>query len=96
MDDNLLYGDIESAGKDAEIEQLRQQLGLERTKNQQLSTEISQLQEQIKALVADRLQLETNTMTIYNTAKLEIRRKNNEIADLRGQLQANKYNVQVS
>jgi hypothetical protein len=86
MDDDLLYGDIESSGKDVEIERLQTALEAERRKNETLAAEVAQLQEQVKGLVSDRTQLETNMMTIYNTARLEVKRKDNEIADLRGQL----------
>lgn len=86
MDDDLLYGDIESAGKDIEIEKLQSSLEIERKKNDALSSEVAQLQDQIKALVNDRTQLESNMMTIFNTAKLELQRKETEIVELRGLL----------
>jgi hypothetical protein len=84
MDEDLLYGDIESSGKDVEIQRLQELLEVEKKKNETLSTEVSQLQGQIQVLVADRVQLERNMMTFYNTAKLELKRKDAEIADLRG------------
>lgn len=84
MDDNLLYGDIESAGKDVEIENLRSLLEQERKKNTALSNEVVQLKEQITILVTDRQQLETNMMTLFNTAQNDIRRRDNEIAAMRG------------
>jgi cell division protein FtsB len=84
MDEDLLYGDIESAGKDVEIQRLQEQLEAEKKRNEALTTEVGQLQGQIQALVADRAQLETNMLTFYNTAKLELKRKDAEIADMRG------------
>jgi len=84
MDDDLLYGDIEDAGKDAEIESLRNQLEQEKKKNEALTGEIVQLKDQIIVLVADRQQLETNMMTLFNTAQNDIRRRDNEIASMRG------------
>ena len=86
MDDDLLYGDIEDAGKDLEIAKLQQQLELEKKRSEALALEVNQLQEQVKVLVADRTQLETNMMSLFNTAKLELRRKDNELATLRGTL----------
>lgn len=86
MDGDLLYGDIESSGKDIEIERLQTLLDAERKKTDALTAEVAQLQEQIKCLVNDRTQLETNMMTFYNTAKLELKRKDAELAELRGQL----------
>ena len=86
MDDDLLYGDIEDAGKDLEIAKLQQQLELEKKRSDALALEVNQLQEQVKVLVADRTQLETNMMSLFNTAKLELRRKDNELATLRGTL----------
>lgn len=84
MDEDLLYGDIESTGKDVEIQRLQEQLEAEKKRNEALTTEVGQLQGQIQALVADRAQLETNMLTFYNTAKLELKRKDAEIADMRG------------
>jgi len=84
MDDNLLYGDIESAGKDVEIEKLRGLLEQERKANAALTSEVLQLKDQITVLVADRQQLETNMMTLFNTAQNDIRRRDNEIAAMRG------------
>lgn len=86
MDDDLLYGDIEDAGKDLEIAKLQQQLELEKKRSDALALEVNQLQEQVKVLVADRTQLETNMMSLFNTAKLELKRKDNELATLRGTL----------
>lgn len=83
MDTELLYGDIESAGKDVEIEKLQALLDQERKKSSALETEVQQLKEQINALVTDRAQLETNMMTLYNTAKTELKRKDNEIANIK-------------
>ena len=86
MDDDLLYGDIEDAGKDLEIAKLQQQLELEKKRSDALALEVNQLQEQVKVLVADRTQFETNMMSLFNTAKLELKRKDNELATLRGTL----------
>ena len=83
MDSELLYGDIESAGKDVEIEKLQGLLDQERKRSETLETEVQQLKEQIKALVTDRAQLETNMMSLYNTAKIELKRKDGEITSMR-------------
>lgn len=85
MDEDL-YGDIESSGKDEEIRQLQEQLACEKQKNVEFTSEITQLKQQITILVEERAQLETNMMALYNTAKREIQRKDQSIAEAREQL----------
>jgi cell division protein FtsB len=75
MEDDL-YGDIDSAAKEAEIQQLKELLDSEKKRNETLAAENTQLKAQIDVLVKDRTQLETNMLTLYNTAKRELKRKN--------------------
>ena len=82
MESEILYGDIDDNGKDIKIQELQEQYDKEIKINSLLTTEINQLKQQIVALVNDRKQLETNMLTLYNTAKREIKRKDEVIADL--------------
>lgn len=83
-EDDLLYGDLKEAGVNAEILALREALAQERKVSDALREEIAQHKAQIMSLVNDRTQLETNTVAIYNTALREIKRKDAELARLRG------------
>lgn len=83
-DNDLLYGDLESSGKDAETKRLMDMLSSELKKNEQYTVEISALKDQIQCLVADKVQLESNIVAIYNTALREMKRKDAEIVQLRG------------
>ena len=83
-EDDLLYGDLKEAGVNAEILALREALEKERKISDGLREEIAQHKAQIISLVNDRTQLETNAVTIFNTAMREIKRKDAELARLRG------------
>ena len=79
----LLYGDIEDAGKKAEIENLQSKLSEQESLNESLRKEVDDLRNQINCLVQDKATLERNIMAIYNTALREMKRKDSEIAELR-------------
>lgn len=83
-EEDLLYGDLKEAGVNAEILALREALAKERKVSEALREEIAQHKAQIVCLVNDRTQLETNAVAIYNTALREIKRKDAELARLRG------------
>jgi chromosome segregation ATPase len=85
-DNDLLYGDLEKAGKSAEFLKIRQSLLEEKSKNSSLREECDMLRSQINALVNDRKQLETNMVSLFNTAMAEIKRKEREIGELRARL----------
>jgi hypothetical protein len=86
MDESDLYGDIEVKGKLIELEELRAAFDLQKNQNQTLLAENEQLQAQIRALVADRTQLEANMVSLYKTAIAEVDRKDRALSALRGQL----------
>mmetsp|Transcript_15963 Transcript_15963/g.26887 ORF Transcript_15963/g.26887 Transcript_15963/m.26887 type:complete len:91 (+) Transcript_15963:167-439(+) len=83
MEDDLLYGDIDRAGKDTEIEQLKETINKVQVQNDALTAENLQLKEQISCLVADKTQLEANIVSLYDTAKRELKRKDVANAELR-------------
>jgi hypothetical protein len=82
MEEDELYGDIDDAAKDAEIQVLKEALEGEKKRNEMLAAENAQLKGQIVTLVKDRTQLETNMVTLYNTAKRELQRKSGGIASM--------------
>jgi CII-binding regulator of phage lambda lysogenization HflD len=84
-DSSDLYGDLENAGKDVEIMELKRKLNEEKDKNKAFTKQIAQLKEQLLHLVQDRQILETNLLSVYNTAKVELKRKDNEISALRAE-----------
>ena len=86
MESDLLYGDIDDAGKTLEIQNLKEALDLEKKRNETLSQEVGQLKDQINLLIEDRKQLEMNIVSLYNTAKREVKRKDDIITDLHKQL----------
>jgi CII-binding regulator of phage lambda lysogenization HflD len=84
-DSSDLYGDLENAGKDVEIMELKRKLNEEQDKNEAFAKQVAQLKEQLLHLVQDRQLLETNLLSVYNTAKVELKRKDNEISALRAE-----------
>jgi predicted RNase H-like nuclease (RuvC/YqgF family) len=86
MDDDELYGDLELAAKQADLDNARAELEQTRTENEQLKTEVNQLRSQMQLLVGEKESLEKNCLTIYRTAMREIGRKDNEIKELRAQV----------
>lgn len=86
MESDLLYGDIEDAGKAIEIEQLQEMVSMEKKRNEVLSLEVITLKDQINILIEDRKQLETNIVTLHNTAKREVKRKDDIISELHKKL----------
>lgn len=84
--DDILYGDLESTGKSAELDMLKGALRKERTKTDQLREECDNLRSQIVSLVEDRAQLESNMISMYNTAILELKRKDRDITSLHSEI----------
>ena len=84
--DDILYGDLESTGKSAELDMLKDALRKERTKTDQLREECDNLRSQIVSLVEDRAQLESNMISMYNTAILELKRKDRDITSLHSEI----------
>jgi len=83
VEEDLLYGDLDETAKSAEVFKLREAFSKEKRKNELLMDECNQLRTQINCLVEDRKQLETNMVSMYNTAMLELKRKDRDISDLR-------------
>jgi predicted nuclease with TOPRIM domain len=83
LTDQDLYGDLELAGKVAEIEDLQERLHQYEEENQRYKQELQLLQEQVSSLVKEKETLERNIVVVYNTALREIQRKDRELAELR-------------
>jgi hypothetical protein len=78
-----LYGDLVTAAKSVEDLKTAELLKDKDNKIQTLSEEVTQLRSQLIIVVNERQQLETNIVTLYNTAVAEMKRKDTEISDLR-------------
>jgi hypothetical protein len=90
MNDDLqddLYGDLEDAGLQVEVQKLKHSLSEEQKKSKLVRDENAQLKEQMNCLVVDSKQLEKNIMAVYNTALREVKRKDKEILKLRQEVQ---------
>ncbi|CAH0473927.1 unnamed protein product [Peronospora belbahrii] len=82
-----LYGDLDtsiSALEKKEALNLKTQVEMENTR---LRDELAQLQETNRQLGSAYKQLETNISTLFVTAQLELKRKENEIQRLRRRLE---------
>ena len=80
---DILYGDLENCAKDAIINKLVADNEQLKSQNSSLQAEIAQLRDQILCLVEDKTVLETNIVSLYNTAIREVKRKDTEITLLR-------------
>ncbi len=80
-EDDSLYGDIHTAVKDAEIERLHRELFEKEKENAILREELEQIRSQLNLIVHEKEILETNFMTLYNTAVREIKRKDRELTE---------------
>lgn len=86
MDGDDLYGDLELAAKQADLEKIQSKLEETVAENNQLHHEVEQLRTQLLLLVQEKEVLERNCVTIFNTAMREIGRKDSEIKELRAQV----------
>lgn len=86
MDEDDLYGDLELAAKQADLENTQAKLAQVTADNDQLRIEVEQLRAQLLMLVEEKESLEKNCVSIFNTAIREISRKDNEIKELRSQV----------
>eukprot|EP01041_Mallomonas_annulata_P008425 gene8425-17370_t len=82
LDNDLLYGDLESTGQSAEIQNLKEALHSAQTNIKSLAEEVDDALKQIQLLLDEKETLEKNTVIVYNTALREITRKDKEIAEL--------------
>jgi len=85
-----LYGDIDVIGDTAETRKLQEQLEEMRRQLVKKDKEISDLTAQTTLLLDDKDKLEANMVSLYNTATVEIKRKDREIAELRAALLASR------
>lgn len=82
MESDLLYGDIDDNSKQLKIDELQHLYDNEKNNNKILSTEINQLKQQMNELINERKQIEINMLTLYNTSKREIKRKDDIIISM--------------
>ena len=82
MDDEL-YGDLESTGVAAQNQYLKDQIDIAKKKLSEYLSEIDELKTQLSHLLTEKDQVEKNMVSLYNTAVVEIGRKDKEIAEMR-------------
>lgn len=79
-DDDLLYGDLEDAGRSADHTKLLEKVA-ELTKNNSLLTiELDETKQQLQILVEEKSVVENNMIMLYNTAQREMDRKDKQIS----------------
>ena len=83
-DDNIdeLYHDIELKTTAVELENLHEELEEEKKKSATLEEEKNQVIAQLNAILEEKSQLESHILALYNTALLEMKRKDKEIKEL--------------
>ena len=83
MDEDLLYGDLETLGGANEIEKLKKDAAVYAAKVSTLEAELKEVQQHNVSILADKDNLEKNIVSMYNTAMAEIARKDREVAELK-------------
>ena len=84
MESDTLYGDLMGAGADSgRVKILQEQLEELQALVDKKDKDISDLQIQNKSLLDEKNVLESNMVSLFNTAILEVQRKDKEIAELR-------------
>lgn len=86
MESDLLYGDIDDNSKQIKIDELQHLYDNEKKNNKILLIEINQLKQQMNELINERKQIEINMLTLYNTSKREIKRKDDIIISMNRKL----------
>jgi predicted ATP-dependent protease len=80
---DLLYGDLDALSSSNELEKLRKDAADYAAKVVSLETELKEVQEHNVAVMADKVNLEKNIVSLYNTAMAEIARKDRELTELK-------------
>ena len=78
--DSELYGDLELHSE--EFENVKEELKKELEKNVELKNQLNDAEIQIAKLIEEKSQLEKNMVKVFNTAMLEIQRKDKRINEL--------------
>ena len=81
-----LYSGLEESGRAEEIERLRADLDSCRKSEKALQAELNETKTQVITLNDDLRVLEDNMTTLFNTAMLEVSRKDREIESLKLEL----------
>ena len=82
-DMDLLYGDLDARSNISELEKLRKQCDDYASKICSLETELKEALLQNSSILRDKDNLERNMVALYNTAVVEIGRKDRELTELR-------------
>lgn len=84
-DDNM-YGDLDALHSDATTQKLLNLYEEAQKEIENIKTEREEMRQQIQYLSEQKKVLETNIVSIYNTATVEIERKNKLIKDLQTEI----------
>lgn len=82
FNDDGMYGDIDEINKEIEYNALTKDLDEANRKNEVLMKEITEMKEQLETIVKEKERLEQNIVAVYETAVLEIARKDKQINEL--------------
>ncbi len=82
LDDDL-YGDLNNLAQNSEIQRLNEELTMKDTVISNLQSEIQQMKVQMNLLLEEKLTVEKNMVTLYNTAIRELKRKDRELSELK-------------
>lgn len=85
-DDNDLYGDLDTIHGSIQTQKLSKLYESAAKEVASLKTEREEMKQQIQFLHTQKQTLEANIVSVYNTAVLEVSRKNQQIADLQRDL----------
>lgn len=80
--DTDLYGDLEEKGQISELQEMTEKYEAEKAANESLRKDNANLIAQLEELMREKKLLETNISCLYETAVIEIGRKDKEIASL--------------
>ncbi len=80
--DTDLYGDLEEKGQISELQEMTEKYEAEKAANELLKKENANLIVQLEELMREKKVLESNISCLYETAVIEIGRKDKEIASL--------------
>jgi hypothetical protein len=80
--DDLLYGDLDNTGRDAQVALLLEKVDALTKKNEAVTSELTETKHQLQVLVTEKAVVERNMVVLFNTALREIERKDKQIAEL--------------
>lgn len=83
-----LYDDIDEISRVVEVERLQEDLKGSHALIASLQSEVVDLKQQLEIILSEKNQLESNIVSVYNTALRELARRDKEIVELKTSLAA--------